>query len=294
MQERPDEVLVPWPPTPAVWTVPRLEAPPTSASGILELAQELQADGPWTANPTSERFLAGLVRADATARAAVLQELAGIHEETPVHGLDLVPALHSTPYTPRHDRVGELAEHLDQVTELVSTPTWVDHRLDPEDLVARLESLQRAGGVVLRSDLHLALRRLDLRAPDHDLAVRLRELDVPVICGADKVPDLTAGALAAAIADEPLIEPPLEDGGAGILAHRRPARRDHRGGAATSDTASCRIGGPRRSESVVGRGADIPPGLRGLLGSGLRHDAAGATRRTVRSGRRHGDDRRTA
>ena len=92
---------------------------------------------------------------------------------------------------------------LGELPVLVSMPSWEDLRIEPADLLARLQEYERLAVPVSEADLGLALMRTDHRTADQELRASLRGLRVAVETGG------SAGAIAADYLDQPQQEPAL-------------------------------------------------------------------------------------
>ena len=86
-------------------------------------------------------------------------------------------------------------DRLGQVPCVLSEPSWVDLRIDPADLVARLRAYADAGVAVGADDLTLALTRLDVALADDAVHAALDALaPVPVLVRPGQ-PEVSAGAV---------------------------------------------------------------------------------------------------
>lgn len=194
-----------WRRTPEVWEVPRLDVPASTPEVLADLAGVLVGMPDETHDVESERFLAVLVDLAVTDLDAVRTALRGV-------GFRSVGGLRGVPSWLRGDASLSLADEnrpadilaarayvatgrLGELPVLLSTPTWIDMRVDPGDLIDRLQ-LYRARAVdVAEADLQLALARLDLvRITDAHLAA-LEKLAIPVriAAGRPRTTDSTFG-----------------------------------------------------------------------------------------------------
>lgn len=193
-----------WRPTPPLWQVPRFDVGEVSADALTSAAATL------TRRPENgvvdvevERFLA-LANAVAHADpAAARTALGGVRTQW-VAGLRCVPSwlagetspLADRPAAPRGQwpdraivygpleaREAAVVARLGQVPVLLSTPSWVDLRVDPADLVVRLRACADAGAAVAEGDLYLALTRTDVALATDAVRAELEALDVPVVLG---------------------------------------------------------------------------------------------------------------
>ncbi len=161
------EPFVPLPlrgaPAPERW------APPTLAAGWLGRARLAELD--WRG---AERWLDAFVRLAATDRAGLKGALAmpGLAREPGVPPPD--GALPEARFAEVHRALA--ADALPPY--LLATPTHADGRLDPGELVSRLEGYERGGVEALPVDLRQALLRLPREAPG-DVAERAARLEGP-------------------------------------------------------------------------------------------------------------------
>ncbi len=92
---------------------------------------------------------------------------------------------------------------------LLSTPSWVDLRLDVADLVDRLETYQRSSATATESDLFLALTRLDTAGMTSETHTALKQITVPVKLEDGTTMTRTAGEIVAEYVQDPVQEPDL-------------------------------------------------------------------------------------
>lgn len=118
-------------------------------------------------------------------------------------------------FSPISAREAAVVQRLGEVPELLSTPSWDDLRIDPDDLVARLNAYRGVGAVASEADLFLALLRLDLSLIEQRHLDALAPLEVPVVLQSGRLMSITAGPATRAFVLDPLLEPMLvrdEDG----------------------------------------------------------------------------------
>lgn len=191
-----------WRPTPPRWDVPRFDVGDTDVDALTAAAALLTRRPEGRAVDVEvERFLAianAVARQD---RDAARTALAGVRGQWTA-GLRCVPAWVAGGASPLADRPANLlgswpqaavvhdpldareaavVARLGEVPVLLSTPTWVDLRIDPADLVVRLRAYAAAGASVAESDLYLALTRTDVTLATDEVRSQLEALDVPVL-----------------------------------------------------------------------------------------------------------------
>lgn len=231
----PDSVSAAWRPTPEVWTVPRFRVPAVTAAAMTEAAGVLASRPESAEDLEIDRFLElanALARIDPEAARAALRGLKPIWRSGVTAAADWVAGspirLLDRPMQPVADRwrgdvvYGPLAgreaavvQRLGMVPTLLSTPSWDDLRIDPDDLVDRLSAYLDAGAAASEADLLLALLRLDLSLVEERHLDALAELGVPVVLQSGDAMSVAAGPAARAYAVDPLREPALvrdEDG----------------------------------------------------------------------------------
>lgn len=211
-----------WRPTPQLWTVPRFEpdepgvealaraagvlASRPEGSGVdietehfLHLANALAGVDP----DAVQRGLRGVASEWRVGLRPVPDWLAGTR---PDYGLD---GLLSRVEDALLAREFAVFQRLGQVPVLLSTPSWIDLRIDPSDLVGRLRGYAEAGVDATEADLLLALARVELDAvtPLHLRA--LEALRVRVVRQNGIRMRATAGPVAAAYLRDPIREPEL-------------------------------------------------------------------------------------
>ena len=238
-----------WRPTPRLWDVPRFEVGDTDVDALTAAAALLtrrpETD---TVDVEVERFLAVANAVAYQDRDAARTALAGVRGGWAA-GLRCVPAWRAgdpspladqpaseQPYRPNalvwgpvEAREAAVVGRLGEVPVLLSTPTWVDLRIDPADLVTRLRAYAAAGATVAEGDLYLALTRTDVTLATDDVRVALGTLDVPVAGVLSSAPGggligalrgalgrrtggraPGAGALVATYLDDPFVAPDLQ------------------------------------------------------------------------------------
>lgn len=204
-----------WQPTPPVWEVPRFELGDISADALTEAAAVLTGRPEGVVDIEVERFLAlanAVARAD---EAAARTALGGVRGDIWIGGLRCVaPWLAGEP-SPQLDqpaaaREGAVFQRLGAVPVLLSTPTWVDLRIDPADLIDRLREYADAGAQLSEADLFLALLRIDLTLVDAGHVDAFDDLTVPVVYQSGGLATVTAGPRIRNYLQDPLREPALE------------------------------------------------------------------------------------
>lgn len=229
-----------WQPTPPVWDVPRLDLSNPTAEALSAAASTLMRRSAEVHDADTDLFL-GLATALArTDRAAAHEVLAGIGRqfkpglqyldewvaagarpvyiawaETPEAGFE------AEPWIATARRKSVLAardivavENLAGWPSLLSSPTWVDLRIDPADLAVRLTEYAAAGVAALEPDLQLALTRLDLSLVTQADLAAMDRARVPVVLRSGASMSLRAGELVRRYVDAPFQEPQmrLDDG----------------------------------------------------------------------------------
>ncbi|NYD66345.1 DUF7824 domain-containing protein [Agromyces atrinae] len=225
-----------WRRTPDVWEVPRLDIPVSTPEALADLAGVLLGMPDETFDIESERFLAVLVDLASTDLDAVRTALRGVGSRA-VGGLIGVPSWlrgDAAPYLVDENMPADIlfarayvaTGRLGELPVLLSTPTWIDMRIDPADLLDRLRLYGDNGVDVAEADLQLALARLDLaRVTDAHLE-EFSALDLPVriAAGRPRTPDSdfgpweflpgtlhsqTTGSFITAYVREPMREPDI-------------------------------------------------------------------------------------
>lgn len=219
-----------WEPTPPLWTVPRFELGEPSAAALTAAAAALSGlPESSLSDPAAERLLAlaNLVarRGPEAARVALrgvrpqwVPGLRGVAEWVaglPIPMLDRppredIPESGATIYGPVPARDAAVLQRLGSVPALLSTPTWIDLRVDPGELVAGLRDYAAEGAAASEADLYLAMLRLDLTLITPELAAELAELEVPVLRQDGSTQPTPAGPAVLRYAEAPLQEPDRE------------------------------------------------------------------------------------
>lgn len=221
-----------WRETPAVWEVPRLEIPAPTPAALAAAAAELLAAGIGAHEVRTERFLAMLVAAAHQDPGATRTALRGVPDSWTlglrgVRGWVREEAAGPLDERRRADVVSArdhaALERLGEVPCLLSTPSRVDLRVAPADLLDRLRRYRDAGLAVTDGDLMLAAYRLDLSAVTPAQLDGLAELDVPVLdAGSGEVVGDSAGAVLVEVVRTPPEEPEVRCDEHGIWRAARP------------------------------------------------------------------------
>lgn len=217
-----------WRPTPPVWQVPRFNIGEATAARLTEVAANLTRRPDGIVDIETERFLA---LANTVARddvAAARTALSGIRP-TWVGGLRCIPSWltgspnplldrpaderwsesRATIWAPAEAREGAVVSRLGEVPTLLSSPTWEDLRIDPTDLVARLQEYLAADALAAEADLFLALTRVDLTLVTDPVLAALDDLPVPILLQSGETASDTAGPLLRRYLSDPVHEPAL-------------------------------------------------------------------------------------
>lgn len=157
-----------WRATPAVWDAPRMPATASDAAGATRLAGVVTArpGGLWDVD--SERLLAtanALAWHDEAAARSALVGMPVRHDEG-LRGLTAWAnrSEHAEWYAGKDlltMREMEIARRVGSTPVLLSTPSWVDLRVEADEVVERLRAHVDAGVAVGRADLLVAMARLD-------------------------------------------------------------------------------------------------------------------------------------
>ncbi|GEL93864.1 DUF7824 domain-containing protein [Cellulomonas composti] len=218
-----------WRATPPVWDVPRFVLEEPTARALTEAAATLVGRPDDAFDVETERFLALANAVARTDRESARTALAGVRP-TWVGGLRTVAEWVSGKPNPLLDRLrptgrggaqhlvwapldareGAVFQRLGEVPALLSTPTWVDLRIDPADLVGRLREYAEQDARVIEADLYLALTRCDPALATPEVLAALAALDVPVVLQSGAPASFTAGPVAAQYLTDPIVEPPLQ------------------------------------------------------------------------------------
>lgn len=215
-----------WQATPPVWDVPRFVVGEVSAAALTDAAAALTGRPEGVVDVEVERFLALATAVAAADRDAARSALGGVRPSW-VGGLRCVPAWvrgedsdlldrrggadgwGRVVWDPCDAREASVVRRLGEVPVLLSTPTWVDLRVDPSDLVDRLTTYAAAGAVASEADLFLALTRTDGALVTAGVLAALDTLPVPVVLQDGTPAAFTAGPAARAYLTHPVREPAL-------------------------------------------------------------------------------------
>ncbi|MGY4642573.1 DUF7824 domain-containing protein [Cellulomonas sp. URHB0016] len=214
-----------WRATPPVWDAPRFEAGTVSGAALTDAAAVLTGRPEGVVDVEVERFLALANAVAAQDREAARTALAGVRTSW-VGGLRGVAAWvkgeqpemldsgatrhrRAVVWRPAEAREAAVMQRLGEVPVLLSTPTWVDLRIDPADLVERLTTYAAAGAVASEADLYLACTRADLALVTDEVRAGLDDLPVPVVLQDGTHATVTAGPTVRGYLDAPFREPAL-------------------------------------------------------------------------------------
>lgn len=205
-----------WRPAPPVWKVPRLELPAATPDAVLDALGVLLRKH--HVGPEAERFLALAQRmayADPPLARETLSSLAGLQVGgTPwlaqmwLAGEREKVAAHDEP---RLARIFQVSRRFDSLPCLLSTPTFVDLRIAPSDLVGRLATYADADFPAYDGDLWLALTRLDVSLASADDRRALTGMRVDIRPTGPGLRGLDAAQVTLAYLDDPIIEPATAD-----------------------------------------------------------------------------------
>ncbi|MFV0534458.1 MAG: DUF6493 family protein [Cumulibacter sp.] len=208
-----------WQATPALWEVPLLELPPATPEAVLDALGVLMRRPLYTvADIDAERFLAlaqRLAHSDPSLARETLSSLRDLEvgevmrlvqrwltgEREPL-GVDLGPLA---------ARTEQSGARLDLVPRLLSTPTWVDMRISPRDLTARLSEYAAAQVPVDEADLWLALTRLDVTLATADDRRALAGVQVGIESASTDLQGIDAAQIVLAYLDDPIVQPATAD-----------------------------------------------------------------------------------
>ncbi|MFC0715388.1 DUF7824 domain-containing protein [Cellulomonas biazotea] len=219
-----------WQPAPPAWDVPRFDAGDVSAGALTAAAALLTGRPDGVVDVEVERFLALANAVAGQDREAARSALGGVRSSW-VAGLRCVhewvrgeplPLLdrragrdssgwdqRALVWGPVDAREAAVLQRLGEVPVLLSTPSWVDLRVDPADLADRLTAYAAAGAAASEADLFLALTRLDVARATDDVRAALDALPVPVVLQDGSRASVTAGPTARRYLDDPVREPGL-------------------------------------------------------------------------------------
>ena len=233
--EEPEVAAIAWQPTPEVWTVQRFQLPAVSPAALAEAAGLLATRPEGAEDLEVDRFLElanAVARTDVESARRALRGLrpnwrAGVSAAadwvagTRIRMLDRLVGpgddewRSDVVFGPMPAREAAVVQRLGEVPALLSTPSWDDLRIAPDDLVERLQAYRDTGATASEADLLLALLRLDLAFVEKRHLDALAEMEVPVVLQSGELMTVTAGPAARAYALDPLLEPSLaqdEDG----------------------------------------------------------------------------------
>lgn len=181
----------PWPATPPVWEVPRVDWGEATREALTEAVLPLVHRAGSCTDLAVERFLSTANRLAALdpdqVRGLVLAIARDAEYERPALDEVMAWSTHERIPTSRGSdppdlrRNNHVAGRLGLSPVILSQPSWEDLRVDLADLTGRLEVLQRAGKPALESDLALALTRLEFSSDRPDLRRRLDAVNVPLV-----------------------------------------------------------------------------------------------------------------
>lgn len=210
-----------WRPTPPLWDLPRFNAPTGGLDELLQLTSELLARRAEHVDIVTERFLVLANTVAATDPEALrvawrgvgrtrFPGLAAVWNWTNGHMHDALVDTSNYAVTPLDAREGAVFARLGSLPVLLSTPTWDDLRIDPADLLARLQTYERAGMAAAEGDLFAAVMRTDPALATRELIAAFGELAVTITGRDGTVLAHTAGDVVASWLAEPLAEPAVE------------------------------------------------------------------------------------
>ncbi|GIG41770.1 hypothetical protein [Cellulomonas phragmiteti] len=214
-----------WRATPPVWQVPWFEVGEVSGAALTAAAAVLTGRPDEGFDVEVDRFLALANALARTDRDAARTALGGVRA-TSAPGLASVaawvagtdgpwldrPASHhrsATVHDPLAAREASVVQRLGEVPVLLSTPTWVDLRIDPADLVTRLRAYAASDAVASEADVLLAATRCDLTLATDAVVAALASLPVPVVLQSGAPAAFTAGPALATYLRDPVREPAL-------------------------------------------------------------------------------------
>lgn len=175
--EHPQPVVPLWSPAPPTWTTPRFEPGPAMVDGIVANLKAATQDC-----LAVEKVLAQLVELSLTDVAAAKRAVSGVSaRDFPVLNRWTKGSLCAPDSTNGADHAAAIVRDLGTIPCALSRPTWVDFRIDPADLLARLELFQQHNIPARVADFQRALLRLDVTRIPGDWARRCAALTVPVL-----------------------------------------------------------------------------------------------------------------
>lgn len=204
-----------WREPPPVWEVPRFDVGEVSEQRFSALTGKLMRRPRDAGDVTTEAYLAVWNLLAAKDPDGVRNVVAGIRD-TGMGPADVDKSLHGAAELAGSwwlgslwGRTTEVAKFAGSLPVLLSTPTWQDLRIDPAELLDRLQQYQDAGIAARQCDLEVALLRVDTTLAAPDLAGRARGITVPVESDGERLA-ATAGECLAAVLEHPPVEPDLE------------------------------------------------------------------------------------
>lgn len=206
-----------WSVSPDVWEVPRFEQAPVSSESLAAAAGRLMIKPESVHDIDAETFLDVLIRSAYADIDRTRSALRGVRS----HGTgglyftsDWVAGDLSSPrYVTRRlllAREHELLQLAGLAPVMLSTPSWIDMRIDPEHLLTRVRAYADAGAPAAASDLLLAMTRLDLALFTDAHRRGFAEMDVAVIGRDDAKLSRSAGEAILAYVADPIVEPAVE------------------------------------------------------------------------------------
>lgn len=191
-QAGPAPTLGLWRPTPALAPVPHLELGPITAENLSDTLGRIIQQKDVEASIEAERFLAlwvALRKSDPQGAAIVTRKMpAGPAQLLTIvdylrrypDGTDFIrDHFHRRPLLYARDYA--VVKWLDSdLPAVLSTPSFLDWRLDPADLLLRLQAYQQADWPVLEPDLQLAMTRLDLTLLSNEQQIELAACSLPI------------------------------------------------------------------------------------------------------------------
>ncbi|MFD1815534.1 hypothetical protein [Rhodococcus gannanensis] len=217
-----------WRATPPLWEVPRFELGNVGPAALTDAAAALLSRGSSAVDVEVEHFLAlanAVAHDDPDAARAALR---GVPENW-IEGLCVVPSwrdggdnplrdrdsdsdslwVSATVWEPLRAREAAVVARLGAAPNLLSTPSWVDLRIDPADLLERVREYTATGAAAAEADLYLAMTRLDLASMTDTRRAEFASLAVPVVLQSGEPMTVTVGGAIAAYAVDPVVEPPV-------------------------------------------------------------------------------------
>lgn len=201
-----------WQATPDVWNAPRVVLPPASLEELAAAAGRLVSKR-GAHDIDAEVFLDVLVRVALDDPAGARTALRGVQGRWRP-GMSYLDAWMTGELEDRQDsssdREYEIYAGAGRLPVMLSTPSWVDMRIDPDDLLERLRLYERAGVSAAENDMLLALTRLDLSMVDTAHRTAFTQSRVPVVARDGRAHRRTAGEAIVGYVDDPIVEPWVE------------------------------------------------------------------------------------